>query len=112
MLELTDLDKIFVALSNKHRREIVYSLSLHPHSISHLAKMRNLSLQAIHKHIEVLENAGLLHRKKSGQTYFLALKRQALHELQDWLMQYHPFWGNDNETLENYQHYLKGGEKK
>jgi DNA-binding transcriptional ArsR family regulator len=102
-----DLDKIFEALGNQHRREIIYSLSLQPHSISQLATMRELSLPAIHKHIKILENADLIINKKSGRTHFLTINRHALQGLQEWLMQYQPYWGNDKETLENYQQYLK-----
>lgn len=107
-----DLDKVFEALANKHRREIIYVLGLQPHSISQLASMRYLSLPAIHKHIKLLENAGLILRKKTGQTNFLTLNRRSLRGLQDWLMQFHPYWGSNKETLKNYQRYLKGGEKK
>jgi DNA-binding transcriptional ArsR family regulator len=101
-----DLDHIFEALANKHRREIIYVLSLQPCSISKLASMRNLSLPAIHKHIEILEKGGLILRKKIGQTNFLALNRAGLRGLQDWVMQYHTYWGNDEATLENYAQYL------
>jgi DNA-binding transcriptional ArsR family regulator len=107
-----DLDNIFEALGNQHRREIIYALSLQPYSISQVAHMRNLSLPAIHKHIKILENAGLIINKKNGRTHFLTINRQALRGLQEWLMQYQPYWGNDKETLENYEEYLKGGEKK
>ena len=86
----TDLDKIFEALGNQHRREIIYALSLQPHSISQLAKMRKLSLPAIHKHIKILENADLIKNKKSGRTHFLTINRRALQTLQEWLMQYQP----------------------
>ena len=81
-----DLDNVFEALANKHRREIVYVLSLEPCSISKLAFLRNLSLPAIHKHIEVLEKGGMVTRRKIGQTNFLTLNREALRGLQDWLM--------------------------
>jgi DNA-binding transcriptional ArsR family regulator len=112
-----NLDNLFEALANQHRREIIYALSLQPHSISQLASMRALSLPAIHKHIKIIENAGLVLRKKIGQTNFLTLNRQSLHGLQEWLRQYHTYWGNDEETLENYAKYLeektkKGGERK
>jgi DNA-binding transcriptional ArsR family regulator len=113
-----DLDSIFEALANKHRREIVYALGLQPHSISQLASMRELSLPAIHKHIKILETAGLVLSKKIGRTNFLALNKDSLRGLQDWLMQYHTYWGSNKETLENYAHYLqekkpkKGGENK
>lgn len=101
-----ELDRVFEALANKHRREIIYVLSLHPCSISQLAAMRALSLPAIHKHIKVLENAGMVLRKKLGRTNFLALNRTSLRVLQDWLQQYHAYWGTDEETLENYAGYL------
>jgi len=101
-----DLDIAFEALANKHRREIIYVLSLHPCSISQLASMRGLSLPAIHKHIEVLENGGMIIRKKIGRINFLALNREGLRGIQDWLGQYHTYWGSNEETLENYAAYL------
>ena len=112
----TSLDHIFEALGNQHRREIIYALSLQPHSISQLAAMQALSLPAIHKHIKILKNAELILDKKSGRTHFLTINRQTLRGLQEWLMQYHAYWGNDKETLANYEEYLKkkpvkGGEK-
>ena len=81
-----DLDAVFEALANKHRREIIYVLSLGPCSISKLAFLRNLSLPAIHKHIDVLEKGGLVTRRKIGQTNFLTLNPEALRGLQDWLI--------------------------
>lgn len=81
-----DLDSVFEALANKHRREIIYVLTLGPCSISKLAFLRNLSLPAIHKHIEVLEKGGIVTRRKIGQTNFLTLNRKSLHGLQDWFM--------------------------
>src|SRR5258708_5382577 len=112
------LDNIFEALGNQHRREIIYALGLQPHSIQQLASLRDLSLPAIHKHIKILKTTNLVIDKKIGRTHFLTLKRESLHILQDWLMQYHTYWGNSDETLENYAQYLKssksmrGGEKK
>ena len=111
------LDKIFEALGNQHRREIIYALSLQPHAISQLAAFRGLSLPAIHKHIKILEHAGLILSKKIGRTHFLTINRLALQNLQEWLMQYHAYWGNNNEIHTNYEQYLKkksvkGGEKK
>lgn len=101
-----DLDDAFEALANKHRREIIYALSLQPCSIGRLASMRNLSLPAIYKHIKVLEKGGMISRKKIGRTNFLTLNRESLRGLQDWLMQYHTYWGSEEETLENYARYL------
>ena len=107
-----DLDNAFEALANKHRREIIYALSLQPCSISQLASMRDLSLPAIHRHIKVLENAGMIIRRKIGKTNYLALNRESLRGLQDWLMQYHTYWGSNEETLENYAQYLSSENQK
>lgn len=110
------LDKVFEALANQHRREIIYVLGLQPHSVSQLASQQDLSLPAIHKHIKMLESAGMIVRKKIGRINFLTLNRKSLRGLQEWVMQYHPYWGNGEETLENYTQYLqkrkKGGDNK
>ena len=113
-----NLDALFEALSNKHRREIIYALGLHPHSITQLAIMRDLSLPAIHKHIKILLASDLVLHKKIGRVTFLTLNKQTLMKLQEWIMQYHPYWGTNTDTFENYTTYLttkkrkEGGEKK
>ena len=103
-----DLDRVFEALANAHRREIIYLLGLQPYSIHHLAEMRGLSLPAIHKHVKLLENAEIVKRRKIGRTNFLTLNRSALRTLQDWLGRYHAYWGTEEETLENYEKFLGG----
>ena len=107
-----DLDSIFEALASQHRREIIYALGLQPYSISQLASLRNLSLPAIHKHIKILEDAGMIVRKKIGKSNVLTLNRESLHCLQDLLMQYHTYWGSNEETLENYAQYFKQIERR
>ena len=54
----------------------------------------------------MLEDAGLVSRRKLGRTTFLALERAAIRELQAWLAQYHAYWGTEKETLENHQPFL------
>lgn len=100
------LDPVFDALANAHRRSIISALSLQPHSISHLASLEALSLPAIHKHIKALEAADLVVRRKVGRTNFLALNRRPLRELQQWIHAFHPYWGSEAETLENYATHL------
>lgn len=111
-----NLDTIFEALASKHRREIIHALGLQPYAISQLAVQQKLSLPAIYKHIKILKAAGLVVERKIGRTRFLTLNRIPLKSLQEWVMQYNPYWGSNKETLENYKHYLekvaKGGDKK
>jgi len=97
-----DLSRVFDALANEHRREIIRLLALQPRSISQLAELRGLSLPAIHKHIRLLEDAAMVSRRKLGRTNFLALERGPLSRLQAWTGQLNPWWGTDRETLENY----------
>jgi DNA-binding transcriptional ArsR family regulator len=97
-----ELDLIFDAMANVHRREIIYSLSLQPASISELALQRDLSLQAIHKHINLLVKAGMVTRKKSGRTTFLTLNRASMRGIQNWINQFQAHWDGGAESLENY----------
>ena len=55
--------------------------------------MRNLSLPVIHTQKKALEKRDMIIRKKIGRINFLALNREALRGLQDWVMQYHTYWG-------------------
>jgi DNA-binding transcriptional ArsR family regulator len=96
------LDAVFSALANAHRREIVDLLSLQPASIRQLAERIGMSLTAMTRHISVLEECGLVVRKKSGRTNFLAFDRQTMRRFQAWALQYDTSWGTDEETLENY----------
>lgn len=101
-----DLNRVFEALANEHRREMVRMLALQPRSISQLAQLRELSLPAIHRHVRVLEDAALVRRRKTGRTNFLAIDRGSLRRLQTWIEGFHPSWGTEAETLENYAGHL------
>ena len=102
-----DLNPVFEALANEHRREIIRLLALQPRSISQLAELRELSLPAIHKHVRVLEEAAMIRRRKIGRTNFLAVERAPLQRIQGWVEQFQPWWGTDAESLENYAEYLR-----
>ncbi|HEY5891303.1 MAG TPA: metalloregulator ArsR/SmtB family transcription factor [Acidimicrobiia bacterium] len=106
-----DLDATFNALANEHRRQIIHALALHPWSIGDLAEQRGLSLQAIHKHVKVLEEADLIKRNKYGRTNFLAIRRGALAGLQAWASEFHTYWGDDDESLGNYVGFLERKER-
>jgi DNA-binding transcriptional ArsR family regulator len=103
------LDRIFEALANPHRREIVFLVGLRPHSISELARVRGMTLPAIHRHVRILEDAGLARRRRVGRANVLTLGRPAILLLQDWLAQYHAYWGDAAESLGNYETHLERG---
>ncbi len=85
---------------------MIRQLALRPRSIGELATLRGLSLPAIHKHVRVLEDAGMVRRRKIGRTNFLSIERDPLRRLQAWVDQFHPWWGTDGESLENYAEHL------
>ena len=96
------LDLALNALANQKRRSIIHELSLHPATVKQLATNNDLTLPAIHKHIRTLENSGLIIRRKSGRTNFVAINSTSLGLTQKWIMQYKTEWGNSRATLENY----------
>ena len=96
------LDIILEALANSKRRGIIHDLSLSPSTVKQLAQKHSLSLPAIHKHINILESAELIVRKKSGRTNFIALNPKTLRLAQAWINQYKAGWGSPAATLENY----------
>jgi DNA-binding transcriptional ArsR family regulator len=102
-----ELSAVFDALANEHRRRIVHALGIGPASVSELAAMCGLSLPAIHKHIQVLETAAMVRRRKVGRVNFLALQRAPLRSLQTWVDDFHPWWGDDDESLETYAHHFE-----
>ena len=100
------LDQLLEALANPHRRDIVYLLGLQPYAVHQLAELRGLSLPAIHKHIKVLEHAGLISRRKHGRTNYLTLDPRPLRLLQGWVNQFHTHWGSAMASYENYASHL------
>jgi len=97
-----ELDKALQALANPKRRGIVHDLSLHPETIGQLAREHQLTLPAMHKHVQTLEAADLIVRRKAGRTNFVALNNKTLGIVQNWIMQYNTSWGNVDASLENY----------
>ncbi len=97
-----ELDTVFAALGNAHRRKIVDLLSLQPASIKQIAQRIEMSLPAINRHVNILEGAGLVIRRKLGRVTFLSINRITMRRVQDWALQYNTMWGTDDESLENY----------
>jgi DNA-binding transcriptional ArsR family regulator len=96
------LDSVFAALGNAHRRNIVDLVALQPVSIQQIARQIEMSLTAINRHVTVLEEAGLVIRRKAGRVNFLSISRSTMRRVQDWALQYDAMWGTDDESLENY----------
>ncbi len=97
------LDGIFSALSDPTRRAVLARLSEAPElSITTLAKPFAMSLPAVLKHLDVLEGAGLIARRKSGRTVSCRLNAVPMQEAQRWLARYERFWSSRLDSLERY----------
>lgn len=82
------LDRTFAALADPVRRAIVARLSRGPASVGELATPFDMSLQAVSKHIAVLEAAGLVTRSRDGQRRPVHLEAAALERLTAWIDRY------------------------
>ncbi len=82
------LDRAFAALADPVRRAMVARLSRGPASVGELAAPFDMSLQAVSKHIAVLEAAGLVSRSRDGQRRPVHLEADALERLTAWIDRY------------------------
>ena len=82
------LDRAFAALSDPVRRAIVARLSRGPSTLGELAEPFAITLQAVSKHISVLESAGLVWRTREAQRRPVHLDASALERLTSWIDRY------------------------
>ncbi|CAN5147977.1 metalloregulator ArsR/SmtB family transcription factor [soil metagenome] len=82
------LDRAFAALADPVRRAIVARLSRGPATLGELAEPFDITLQAVSKHISVLEAAGLVWRTREAQRRPVHLNAPALEQLTSWIDRY------------------------
>ena len=86
------LDRAFAALAHPTRRTIVRQLSNGPLTVTEVAAAHPISLAAVSKHLDVLEQAGLLRRTREGRVQRCSLRGEPLAETARWVEQYRGFW--------------------
>ncbi|PYG98977.1 transcriptional regulator [Arthrobacter stackebrandtii] len=79
------LDRAFMALADPVRRALVARLSTGPATVNELAEPFTISKQAVSRHLQVLERAGLITRSRDGQRRPCHLAPAALEELTAWI---------------------------
>jgi DNA-binding transcriptional ArsR family regulator len=82
------LDRAFLALADPVRRAIVARLSRGPATVNELAEPFDITKQAVSKHIQVLEQAGLVTRSRDAQRRPVHLDAAALEALTSWIDRY------------------------
>ncbi|HVY05522.1 MAG TPA: metalloregulator ArsR/SmtB family transcription factor [Burkholderiales bacterium] len=94
------LDRVFQALADPTRRQMLRSLASRESTVGELAAPFRISLAAASKHVKVLERAGLVRRTVQGRTHFCRLDPKPLAGAHDWLKFYERFWGEKLDALE------------
>jgi DNA-binding transcriptional ArsR family regulator len=79
------LSQVFAALADPTRRDMVARLSGDDATVSQLAEPYRMSLQAVYKHLKVLEDAGLVSRPPGPQPRRVRLDVQALDVMDTWI---------------------------
>jgi DNA-binding transcriptional ArsR family regulator len=94
------LDTTFQALADPTRRGMLASLALSDKSIGELAEPLRMSFAGASKHVKVLEDAGMVSRRKAGRNYIIRLEAKPLEEAERWLRQWEKFWTIRLDRLE------------
>lgn len=96
------LDDIFQALSDSTRRSILRKVSKREHAVGELAECYSMSLAAVSKHIQSLERAGLVSRRREGSYSYLSLNPTTLSSADKWMQYYRTFWQSSLGSLKNF----------
>jgi DNA-binding transcriptional ArsR family regulator len=97
----TQLDRTFSALADPTRRALLARLDAEDGlSVSELAQPFPVSLPAIMKHLDVLSDAGLITRSKTGRRVSCRLNAGPMEEAMGWLGHYQRFWTERLDALE------------
>lgn len=112
MLKYKDsLDRAFHALTDETRRAIVYRLAEGEASVSELAAPFPMSLSAVHQHLALLQEAGLVTSEKKGRVRTCRLNGDVLSQTEDWLRDRRQMWERKLDALDEYLSQEEGGEK-
>ena len=106
MDHLTD---VLTAISHPTRRAIIGQLANGPARFLDIAKPFDTALNAVTKHLKVLERAGLVERRKQGREVFISFRGAPLREVAEWMNEYERFW---NERLDQFERYFKNKKAK
>lgn len=102
MIPIDSLSTTLAAIADPTRRAILGRLSQGTATVNELAEPFTMTLQAVSKHLKVLERAGLVERSREAQWRPCALRAQPLKEAADWVERYRGLWDNRLDRMANY----------
>ena len=101
---MQQLNNVLSAISHPTRRAIIRRLANGPAGFLEIAEPFDVALNAVTKHLKLLERAGLIAREKRGREVLISLRPQALRPVADWVHEYERFW---NEKLDQFEDFFK-----
>ncbi len=108
-MPVDQLSSTFSALADPTRRAILARLSEGEATVGELAEPFPITVQAVSKHLKVLERAGLISRGRSAQLRPSRLQGDALKEASDWLAGYRAFWEGSIDRLADHLREIQKG---
>ena len=99
-MAVDQLTETFAALADPTRRAILTRLADGDATVNELAEPFPITVQAVSKHLKVLERAGLITRGRSAQLRPSRLHGAHLGEAAEWLEKYRPFWEERFDRLD------------
>jgi DNA-binding transcriptional ArsR family regulator len=103
------LTNVFTAISHPTRRAIIGQLANGPARFLDIAEPFDTALNAVTKHLKLLERAELIERRKQGREVFISFRGEPLREVASWVHEYERFW---NERLDQFELHFKNKRKK
>jgi DNA-binding transcriptional ArsR family regulator len=103
------LSDVLTAISHPTRRAIIAQLAHGPARFLDVAKLFDTALNAVTKHLKLLERAGLIERRKQGREVFISFRGEPLREVAGWVNEYERFW---NERLDQFERYFEDKKEK
>jgi DNA-binding transcriptional ArsR family regulator len=103
------LSDVLTAISHPTRRAIIAKLANGPARFLDVAEPFDTALNAVTKHLKLLERAGLIEREKRGREVLISLRGEPLGEVAGWVHEYERFW---NSRLDQFEQYFKEKKKK
>jgi DNA-binding transcriptional ArsR family regulator len=100
MVQYSPVDRTFAALADPTRRTVLERLGRGSATISELAVPAGMSLTGMKKHVQILEEAGLVRTEKHGRTRHCYLGPRRLEDVSDWVQAYRHTWDDRFDRLE------------
>ena len=107
---MDDLSTVLGAISHPSRRVILHRLVDGPARVTEIAAPFDMSLNAVSKHLKVLEGAGLVDREVQGRDHLIRFRGDPLRMVSQWVHEYERFWNQRLDRLE--QHFKNERGKK